>query len=831
MKPSASRGRIVVALLLVGISSAGAAPKPAEMHPTKSGAEFFEKQIRPILVHNCYECHSGDPKKAKGHFVLDTREGLRKGGVSGSVINPGHPDQSLLIEAVRYESLEMPPKAKLPDELVEKLVQWVEMGAPDPRAGKAVRPGGKMDLAQARKFWAFQPPKAVAPPTVRDSSWPITDIDRFIRARQEPEKLKPVADADRITLIRRVTFDLTGLPPTVAEIDAFVNDKSEQPIAVVVDRLLASPRFGERWGRHWLDVVRYGESTGKELNLPYRYAWRYRNYVIDAMNADKPYDRFVVEQLAGDMVPAKTTAQRDHLLVATGFLSLGPKSVAQNPEQFRYDVIDDQIDVTGRAFLGMTIACARCHDHKYDPIPTTDYYAMAGIFHSTETMAGVQAGRRVVDEAKLIRLAEGGGSPSAEDTTRRREITQLERKIEHLRELLRRPAARGVQRKGIAKVARSAPAPQIGDPKQIREEIKTLEERLVKVATVPSSTHDLALGVREGAPGNSPVLNRGAIQDKGPEVPRGILTVLRTPESRVAPRHSGRLVLGHWIASKTNPLTARVMVNRVWQHLFGQGLVTTVDNFGALGEEPSHPELLDTLAVRFMNEDWWSLKKLIRSIVLSRVYRLSSAHNAEDYAIDPSNRFRWRMEPRRLDAEEIRDAVLAASGQLDLKRPEGSPVLELDNGIVRPGKALQDLRKPTNHRSVYLPIVRGHLPEMLQVFDAPDPSLIVGQRDVTTVAPQALFMMNNPFAITQAHQMARRVLGASGLNQDARIDLACRLALGRVATDSERSEINRYLASYHKSVEAAAAKGNPLVTAWASFCQTLFASGEFRYVY
>jgi hypothetical protein len=831
MMRGASRGRIVLASLLVGISSAGAAPKPAESHPTKSGAEFFEKQIRPILVHNCYECHSGDPKKAKGHFVLDTREGVGKGGASGPVINPGHPDHSLLIEAVRYESLEMPPKAKLPDELIEKLVHWVEMGAPDPRAGKAVRPGGKMDLAQARKFWAFQPPKAVAPPTVHDSSWPIIDIDRFIRARQEAEKLKPVGDADRVTFIRRVTFDLTGLPPTVAEIDAFVKDTSAQPIAAVVDRLLTSPRFGERWGRHWLDVVRFGESTGKEINLPYRYAWRYRNYVIDAMNFDKPYDRFIVEQLAGDMLPAKTAAQHDHLLVATGFLSLGPKSVPQNPEQFRYDVIDDQIDVTGRAFLGMTIACARCHDHKYDPIPTTDYYAMAGIFHSTETMAGVQAGRRVIDEARLIRLAEGGESLSAEDKTRRREVMQIERQIEHWRELLKRPASRGAQRKGSAKVARPLSVPDVVDPKKIREEIKTLEERLEKIEAVPSSTHDLALGVREGPPGNSPVLNRGAIRDKGSEVPRGVLTVLKTKDVRIDPRHSGRLALAHWIANTNNPLTARVMVNRVWQHLFGQGLVTTVDNFGALGEEPSHPELLDTLAVRFMNQDRWSLKKLIRSIVLSRVYRLSSAHNAENYAIDPSNRFRWRMEPRRLDAEEIRDAVLAASGQLDLKRPEGSPVLELDNGIVRPGKALQDLRKPTNHRSVYLPIVRGHLPEMLQVFDAPDPSLIVGQRDVTTVAPQALFMMNNPFVITQSHQMARRVLGTRGLTQDARIDLAYRLALGRVATEGERSEIKHYVASYHKSVEPAAPKGNPQVTAWASFCQTLFASGEFRYVY
>jgi len=827
---SASRGVIFLLSLLIAIPSAGAPPKSAEPFPTKAGAEFFEKQIRPILVQNCYQCHSGDPKKAKGGFVLDTRDGMRKGGKSGAVISPGRPEHSLLIEAVRYESLEMPPKGKLADELIDKLVQWVEMGAPDPRAGKAVRAGNKIDFAQARKFWAFQRPQAVPPPKVRDSAWPVTDIDRFIRARQEAEHLQPVADADRVTLIRRVTFDLTGLPPTVAEIDAFVADKSDHAFPTVVDRLLASPRFGERWGRHWLDVVRYGESTGKELNLPYRYAWRYRNYVIDSLNADKPYDRFVVEQLAGDMLPGKGPLPHDTSVIATGVLALGPKSVAQGEEQFRYDVIDDQIDVTGRAFLAMTIACARCHDHKYDPIPTADYYALAGIFRSTATMSGMKPGRRVVSEINLLQLAEPEKSPSADEKARRTEIEQLEKQLDHLRELLRPPAGKGAQKKAAAKPSGPLAKPNM-TPKQIREEIKTTQERLDKLESTPSTAQDLAMGVREGVASNSPLLNHGELRDKGAEVPRGVLTVLKTPDFRVDPRHSGRLALARWIASKDNPLTARVIVNRVWQHLFGQGLVNTVDNFGALGEEPTDPPLLDTLTVRFMNGDRWSLKKLIRSIVLSRVYRLSSAHDAKNYEVDPSNKFLWRMERRRLDAEEIRDAMLAASGQLDLERPASSPILELDNGIVRPGKGLQDARKPTNHRSIYLPIIRGLVPEMLQVFDAADPNLIVGLRDVTTVSPQALFMMNNPFAIVQATQLARRVLGARGLNPDARIDLAYRLALGRVAYEREKTDIKSYLSSYQKSVESAEPKANAQFAAWASFCQTLFASGEFRYLY
>jgi hypothetical protein len=392
----------------------------------------------------------------------------------------------------------------------------------------------------------------VAPPKVRDLAWPLTDIDRFVKARLEAEHLQPVADADRVVLIRRVTFDLTGLPPTLAEIDAFVNDKSAHAFEAVVDRLLASPRFGERWGRHWLDVVRYGESTGKELNFPYRYAWRYRNYVIDSLNADKPYDRFIVEQLAGDLLPSKDPKEHDALIVATGLLALGPKSIVLGEDQFQFDEIDDQIDVTSRAFLGMTVACARCHDHKYDPIPTTDYYALAGIFRSTETMSGVKAGRRVISEVKLLRLVEPGKKPSAEDTARRTEIEQIEKQLAHLGELLKPPANIGPQGKPNDKPTNAAPNPHV-DPKKLREEIKTLGERLEKLEAVPSEIHDLAMGVREGIPSNSPLLNRSELKGKGPEVPRGVLTIIKPADFRIDPRHSGRLAMAQWIASKDNP--------------------------------------------------------------------------------------------------------------------------------------------------------------------------------------------------------------------------------------------------------------------------------------
>jgi hypothetical protein len=806
-----------------------AAPKASDPRPTKEGLDFFEKKIRPVLVHNCYECHSGDPKKAKANLLLDTHDGLRKGGDSGAVIAPGHPDNSLLIEAIRYEGLEMPPKGKLPDEVIEDFVQWVEMGAPDPRIGKAAKPRNKIDFGEARKFWAFQHPKASPAPSIAERSWSAGDVDRFIRAAQETKRLQPVPASDRVTLIRRVTFDLTGLPPTLDEIDAFIKDSSAEAFTTLVDRLLASPRFGERWARHWLDVVRYAESTGKERDVPFRYAWRYRNYVIDSFNADKPYDRFIIEQLAGDLLPTKNSADHDNLLIATGFLALGPKSVnTKNAEQFEFDVIDDQIDVTSRALLGITVACARCHDHKFDPIPTTDYYAMAGIFNSTKTFAGVAPGKKSALDKHLLTLASTKDrfdvSPESirEAKTHQDEIATVKSEIDHLRQQLKQankksPAPK--KKKGNQRYRPPVSAPPKIDQKQVRDQIKKLEDHLDELEALPTPPNHLAMGVQDAkSPSNSQVLIRGELKDKGPEVPRGMLTVLKTSQSsKVKPLQSGRLDLAYWIASKDNPLTARVMVNRIWEHLFGQGLVDTVDNFGALGNEPSHPELLDTLAVQFMSQKW-SVKKLIRSIVLSRTYQLSSQHNAANYEIDPANRYLWRMERRRLDAEEIRDAMLVAGGRIDLERPVGSLVLGLGNGRVGGGKALQEIRKPSNVRSVYLPVLRGTVPEMLQAFDAADPSLIVGKRDVTTVPTQALFLMNNSFVVTQAEAMAQRILGHTGLNQADRIE-------------RERSDVIKYLNEYRQAVERDNQKVRPQVAAWTSFCQTLFESGEFRYVY
>jgi hypothetical protein len=827
--------RWLLSVGLVGILAAKAHAAPAKRRLPKEQVDFFEQKIRPVLVRNCYQCHAGDPEKAKAHFVLDTREGLRKGGDSGAAITPGKPGESLLIEALRYESLEMPPKAKLDDDVIDDFVQWIEMGAPDPRVGKAAKPG-KINLAEARKFWAFRQPEASPAPSVNDTTWPATDIDHFVLARLEKEGLKPVADADRLTLLRRVTFDLTGLPPTVEEIDAFVADRSPRAFAAVVDRLLDSPRFGERWGRHWLDVVRYAESTGKARNIPLRYAWRYRDWVIDAFNEGKPYNRFIVEQLAGDLLPAKDTAERDRLLIATGFLALGPKDVNVKPEQFRMDQVDDQIDVTGRAFLGMTIACARCHDHKFDPIPTTDYYAMAGIFRSTQTLSGVSPGEKHADDQHLLTLEDAsykhqlGPKEAKEEHARERQIEKVQAELTELQDRLDQKPARPKQGGGKPGKLTAAELSS-ADRKELRQKVNQLTNRLEELHSVPSPHTHFALGVDEAKkPANCHVLDRGDLATPGAEVPRGVLTVLKRGDApQIPPQQSGRLQLARWIANADNPLTARVMVNRVWQHLLGRGIVDSVNNFGALGNEPTHPELLDTLAVRFM-EDKWSVKRLVRSIVLSRVYQLASDHDATSYEKDPDNRFFWRMDRRRLDAEEIRDAMLLASGELILERPEGSEVMKLENKTIFGPKGLTAMH-PRNVRSVYLPIVRGLVPESLQIFDAADPNLIVGQRDVTNVPTQALYLMNNPFVMRQSEQMARRLLTQEGLKPAGRIELAYRLALGRPPRPSEAASATRFVQEYRQSLEGAGHKANAALAAWTSLCQTLFATGQFRYVY
>ena len=823
---------------------------PAADAINRQGFDFFEKKIRPVLVANCYQCHSATAKELKGELRLDTKEGLRKGGESGPIIVAGKPDESSLIVSLRHqEGLAMPPDKKLSDDVVADFAKWVEMGAPDPRAANATTVGSKYNKIDARKHWSFQPPKVVPPPVIRRSGWANGEIDKYILAGLEAKQLTPVADADRVTLIRRITLDLIGLPPTPQEIDAFVRDKDTAALEKVIDRLLASPQFGERWGRHWLDVARYGESTGKERNVPYPNAWRYRDYVYDAFNADKPYDEFIREQIAGDLLPARSDAEKNEHLVATGFLTLGPKSLNErNRQQYLMDQADEQIDVATRAVMALSVACARCHDHKFDPIPQADYYALAGIFTSTEVFSGVKPGNNKTGyRGDHLALIDTGKKTPPSDADRRR-LAILKRDLEDSEKALaglkvKAARQRGTERaadgngkgknKQQAKLKGKQKAKRNANPFARHERhIADLKQQIRDMEAKIAPPGDPVMGVREGDRIADCRINiRGEVNDLGEEVPRGFVSVLTTAQSpTVHPRQSGRLQLAMWLTQKQNPLTARVMVNRIWYHLFGRGIVETVDNFGALSESPTHPELLDYLAIRLMNNGW-SIKQTIKEIMLSRTYQLSSEHDAANYAADPENKLVWRMSRRRLEAEVIRDSILAVSGQLNLNRPDGSLTQEVSEGEIGRRANTAALLRPVTYRSAYLPLVRGLVPEFLSVFDVADPELVVGQRDVTTVATQALYMMNSPFVFEQAEHAADRLLLESNLTDEQRAAFAVRLILGRDPSDDERRAAMAYLRDCEQSLESSQPLETKRRTAWAGLCQSLFASAEFRYVY
>jgi len=866
----------ILSLLVVVAMPAMAWAKSAPRDDA-SLVEFFEKSVRPLLVAHCYTCHSADTN-SRGGLRVDDRNGLIVGGGHGPAVIPGKPDESLLIKAVtRVGELKMPPERPLSDSDVAILKRWIRDGAAWTKVASVA--SDRQIVANYPKLrkehWAWQPLREPRVPAGAHSAWPRDDIDRFLRACLSAKGLKPVGDADRVTLIRRATFDLTGLPPTLAEIDAFLADHSETAFERLVDRLLTSPSFGERWGRHWLDVARYGESTGSARNLPYPHAWRYRDYVIDSFNKDKPYDQFLREQIAGDLLPATTSQEHIEQLIATGFLALGVKDVNQRFKvRFVMDNIDEQIDTVTRATLALTASCARCHDHKFDPIPTTDYYALAGIFQSTDLCAALRnkmggGGLDYYDPQLLLRLETGTASyrPPA------RRITSLQKEL-----------AKARAEFDAAKAADDQPKRSAA-----RQRVNRFQAELARLND-PAANGPVALGTRDARViADAAIRIRGEAEKHGSIVPRGFLSVVQFPGQPVVNVHqSGRLELAEWLSSPQNPLVSRVIVNRVWHYLFGSGLVKTVDNFGVNGDVPSHPELLDYLAGRFIR-DGWSIKKLVRTIVLTRAYRLSSSAPAENEAVDPDNRLVWRHSPRRLDAEEIRDATLAAAGQLDLSRPLGSPAMNLpvtelaNNGEV--ARRLAAVAAVSRHRSVYLPLLRGLTPNSLAAFDFAEQGMVTGARDTTTVAPQALYLLNDPFVREQSQALAQRLLQPAEMSDARRIDLAYRLALGRVARPAEVARVGEYLTQYAAAAKeslgtsrvvkvvgkAPTSKPNrsknqkptirkvsqsvtrplkpdvrqrlkpageepvaqpldPKTAAWASFCQALFSSAEFRYV-
>ena len=698
-----SAGWVAVTLwATLGFASA-ASPTPAQL-------QFFENRVRPVLADNCYKCHSRQADKVKAGLFLDTRQGLLTGGDSGPAIVPGDPDKSLLIKAVRYtdSDLQMPPKGKkLADNQVADLVAWVKMGAPDPRIVTETAAGPEKSYSESeQKHWAWQPLKKPAVPQAADAAWAKSPIDHFILAKLNGKELKPNPVADKRTLIRRATFDLIGLPPTPEEVEAFVTDTSPDAFAKVVDRLLASPHYGERWGRHWLDVARYSDTKGQvrrqreDPNSPF--AWSYRDYVIRSFNEDKPYNVFILEQIAADKLPS--TSKTPANLAALGFLTVGERFMGM-----QNDIINDRIDVVTKGFLGLTVSCARCHDHKFDPIPTRDYYSLHGIFANC-----------VEPEVEpIISKISPGTEYGAYYKARmelEREKNLIEARFQEARRTRNRDALRKVQR-------------------EMRENQGAVARLELTHAGAPAR----AMVVQDVLkPKDSPVFIRGEAGNKGQVVPRRFLEVLSGSFRPEYTNGSGRLQLAHAIAGTNNPITARVMINRMWLHHFGEGFVPTPDDFGTMSEAPSHPELLDYLAAEFM-ESGWSLKKMHRQIMLSSVYQQSSANNPRYALLDPNNRLLWRANIRRLEFEALRDSFLAIGGTLD-KTLYGRPIdLEKESGSTR--------------RTVYGRVDRSDVTDVLINFDFANPDLPSGRRFETTVPQQALFLMNSPLVIEQAKKL------------------------------------------------------------------------------
>ena len=936
---------------LIAINSFAVSVLAEEWTPQQ--LEFFETKIRPVLVKSCYKCHSqqaANKNELKGGLLLDTRQGLLRGGESGPAVVVGKPDESLLLSSLAYESFEMPPTGKLPLAIIADFRKWISSGMADPRttASGEVKETVGIDLAEGRKFWAYQPLQTDLPSV----SWAAAEdhrdvgnqIDGFINEKLRAAKLQQGSLASREVLLRRLTFDLTGLPPTVADQNAFLMDSSPDAIERVVDGLLARPEFGQRWGRHWLDVVRYAESiTLRGFLFPE--AWRYRDYVINSFNEDRPFDQFVRQQISGDLMLADGYRQRQEHLIATTFLTLGNSNLEdQDKAKLRMDVVDEQLDTIFRGFLGQTIACARCHDHKFDPIPTKDYYALAGIFRNTKTLnhsnvskwielplpqsesvenaarqfkseslalqqriaelqgkvntdqplkAGSLAGIVLDDEQAVLTGTwqrststksyiesgyqhdsnQGKGDKTAlfqtpagldgeyevrfsftagSNRTKTLPVTvshaagkttiiidqtvvpPIKNRLislgrfsfkasERARVLVETTATTGhaiidaVQFLTVAEADEQVQiAKGVRDEKRTAAELKELKSQLEKL-TARQPQRSLVMSVQEEEEiGDTSIHVRGDVHNLGETAPRGFMQVVPVSTGIVFNgKESGRHELGEWLADRDNPLLARVFANRIWHWLFGTGIVRSVDNFGATGELPSHPELLDYLALR-LQEEQWSTKSLIREIVLSRTYRLSSAMTEESVEVDPENRLLSRMNRRRLGAECILDAMLHISGDLD-RRMGGSE-------IAAEAKNDYNYQHSSRRRAVYWPVLRNSVAEVMDVFDFANPSMVVGQRDVSASAPQALFMMNSELVMDLAQKTARLSLSDTELDDAFQVKKLVQLALGRAATPQEILLFAKFLDDDSLSDVSKEEKLTQLI-------QTIFASVDFRYVY
>ena len=820
--------------------------------------KFFESKIRPVLVRECYSCHSGQAGQQKGGLMLDTKARCEVGGNTGPAIVPGDLQESLLFNAITYEDFQMPPSHQLPESIIADFREWIEGGAPDPRNNKKQpiqSTVSNKDIEIGRKFWSFRKPKRPRLPIVENQGWVKNAVDRFVLHDLEADGMSPASDADTKSLLRRITFDLTGLPPSSKQISWFETAWESSPdkaIRQMVNELLDSPQFGERWGRHWLDVARYAESTGREINATFPQAWRYRDYVIDAFNRDKPYNEFVREQIAGDLIPAKTDEEWAEHLVATGFLAIGPKSLNErNAKQFQLDLIDEQIDVTTRVFLGVSVACARCHDHKFDPIQQRDYYAMAGIFGSTSTHYGTVDSAQNRRPSNEIILPISDPNPFDQELSRSA-IADMKQAIES-----KRKDQRELQTT-LRQARREGKAPPRGITGQINRtvtQIATMERQLNSVDS-QGEPISFCMGVQDKSrPVNSRLLIRGEFDQPDKKVPRGLVQVLSRQPLKIPADSSGRKELAMWMSDKDNPLVARVMVNRIWQHLLGEGLVRSPENFGATGQFPSHPDLLDFLSVHFVKKGW-SVKEMIRFICSSRTYRMGTHFNSEYFAKDPDNEKLWRANSKQLDAESMRDAMLFVSGKIELERPRASMVAKAGATVARDGNivginakgiadsanmmmqprstfrrsvTIYDVDKQEKYRSVYLPIVREGLPRSLEVFDFAEPGLVVGKREQSNTPAQGLYLMNNLFVMQTSEALAKRVIQESS-NLESQIESVFKHCYGREVYQSELEAAKSFYNDFQTSRRLVRRGKSEELQRLSALAQAVMISAEFRYI-
>jgi hypothetical protein len=957
----------MLAALLAAAPAAGAEPAP-----DAAQVQFFETKVRPVLVERCYACHSASAKKLKANLRLDTPEGLLKGGESGPAIVPGRPEQSRLIDAIHYQNvdLQMPPKKTLAEAQIADLTAWVKMGAPWPGAPASqatVATSGGFDLLKRKaSHWAWQPVIAVAPPAVKNAAWPRDAIDVFVLAKLEEKGLNPAAPADRRTLVRRLYFDLLGLPPTPQEVGQFVDDPSANALESLVDRLLASPHFGERWGRHWLDLVRFAETFGHEFDYAIPNARQYANYVIRAINADVPYDQLVRENVAGDLLPnprRSPTEGFNESIIGSGFWFLGEQVHGPvDVRQHQADRIDNQIDVFGKTFMGLTVACARCHDHKFDAIATRDYYALYGVLESTRMQQALldPGGRigEVVARLKAIRseanqlIPKPGplvGSASAADfesfdrpdyrdwfpsgwafgdapvqsgewDSCARAPGTVPPGVAHsgllsgkLRGVLRsrsfivpkhsidyrlagvEPGCKvrliidgytmdvynGVLFPGIAFAVNTggkfkwhrqdvkmyaghrahieiiddgdgwvavdqirfndgetskpagadADASPVAPSEPVAEKLAEYRKRLDHEAeNLREPMRALAASDGEGVDGH--VFLRGSHKNLGDAVPRRFLEALVGPNETSSPTGSGRLEIAQRLTDSSNPLVTRVFVNRVWHHLFGRGIVPTVDDFGVMGQPPTHPELLDHLADRFV-KDGWSLKRLVRDIVLSATYQMASGPpDVRALELDPQNTLLHHARVRRLEAEAIRDSILAVSGRLD--PTVYAPAVDVYLTPYMEGRGRPQQSGPLDgdgKRSVYITMRRNFLPPMMLAFDFPIPFNTIGRRSVSNVPAQALILLNDPFVVEQAKVWAKSVLSEPGLAPRQRVVRMYEQAFARPPTEQEAEEALAFLHAQGEALGLSTEARMGDVRVWADLAHVLFNVKEFVFIH